>query len=110
MHAYNAFINLPTSIDGADDLNMPHEFALYQNYPNPFNPETRIRFELPYQSYVTLKIYDVLGSEAAEIVNEELPAGKYETIFNAAELASGVYLYQFQAGSFTYARKLIVLK
>lgn len=110
MHAYNAFINLPTSVEGTDDLNIPVEFALYQNYPNPFNPETRIKFDLPQQSQVTIKIYDVLGKEVAEIINEELPAGQFETSFNADGLASGIYLYQLQAGSFIHAKKLIVLR
>jgi hypothetical protein len=88
----------------------PTEYALVQNYPNPFNPSTTIRYQLPQDGLVTLKIYDILGSEVATLVNEEKAAGKYEVNFNASSLASGVYIYKIQAGSFINSKKMILLK
>ena len=81
-----------------------------QNYPNPFNPNTTISFTVPYQSKVTLKVYNILGSEVATLVNESKPAGSYNVTFNAGQLSSGVYFYQLTAGSFVSTKKLILLK
>jgi hypothetical protein len=89
---------------------IPKEYSLSQNYPNPFNPTTIIRFGLPHASRVSLKIYDVLGQEVATLVNEEKPAGVYDVRFNAAGLASGMYVYQLQAGDFVQTRRLLLLK
>ena len=86
------------------------EYALVQNFPNPFNPSTTIRYQIPQDGIVTLKIYDVLGSEVATLVNEEKVAGKYEVNFNASSLASGVYLYKIQAGSFNSSKKMLLIK
>ncbi len=86
------------------------EYALAQNFPNPFNPSTIIRYQLPKDGIVTLKIYDILGSEVATLVNEEKVAGKYEVNFNASNFASGVYIYKIQAGSFINSKKMILLK
>ena len=93
------------------------EYALEQNYPNPFNPGTTIRYQLPKDGLVTLKIYDILGSEIATLVNEEKIAGKYEVNFDASNLASGVYVYRIaihsgklQAGEFVNSKKMILLK
>jgi len=102
----------PLSVDGQDDV-IPTEFVLYVNYPNPFNPVTTIQFSIPdvgTRQGVSLRIYDVLGNEVATLVNEEKPAGIYTINFNAAGLASGVYLYQFKAGSFVETKKLVLLK
>jgi hypothetical protein len=88
----------------------PAEYKLSQNYPNPFNPVTRINFQLPYDSHVTLKIYDVVGSEVATLVNEIKVAGNYNFDFNASSLASGVYYYKLQAGDFVQNKKMILLK
>ena len=88
----------------------PAEYKLSQNYPNPFNPVTRINFQLPYASHVTLKIYDVIGSEVATLVNEIKAAGNYNLDFNASSLASGVYYYKLQAGDFVQNKKMILLK
>ena len=85
-------------------------YQLYQNYPNPFNPSTIIRFSVPYQSQVTLKIYNILGSEVATLVNGMKAAGSYNVSFNAASLASGVYFYQLKAGNFVATKKLLLLK
>ncbi|RPI63015.1 MAG: T9SS C-terminal target domain-containing protein [Ignavibacteriales bacterium] len=88
----------------------PAEYKLSQNYPNPFNPVTRINFQLPYASNVTLKIYDVVGSEVATLVNEIKAAGNYNFDFNASSLASGVYYYKLQAGDFVQNKKMILMK
>lgn len=85
-------------------------YSLSENYPNPFNPSTIIRYQIPQDGIVTLKIYDILGAEVATLVNEEKVAGKYEVNFNASHLASGVYVYRISAGSFTASKKLILLK
>jgi hypothetical protein len=86
------------------------EYALAQNFPNPFNPNTTIRYQIPQDGIITLKIYDILGSEVATLVNEEKIAGKYEVNFNASLLASGVYIYKIQAGSFINSKKMILIK
>jgi len=100
----------------------PKEFALYQNYPNPFNPSTVIKYEIPGQSLpagrqarndnvlVILKVYDVLGNEVATLVNEEKYPGVYEVKFDASSLASGMYLYKLQAGTFIQTKKMILTK
>ena len=85
-------------------------YTLAQNYPNPFNPRTTIRYQLPQDGLVTLKIYDILGSEVATLVNEVKTAGKYELNFNAGALTSGVYIYKIQAGGLCSSKKMILLK
>ncbi|MFZ2323673.1 MAG: T9SS type A sorting domain-containing protein, partial [Ignavibacteriaceae bacterium] len=85
-------------------------YALFNNYPNPFNPSTTIKYQLPQDGLVTLKIYDILGKEITTLINEEKPAGKYEVNFNASQLASGVYIYKIQAGDFVNSRKMVLLK
>ncbi len=89
---------------------IPIVYDLTQNFPNPFNPSTTIRYQIPQDGIVTLKIYDILGSEVATLVNEEKVAGKYEVNFNASTLASGVYIYKIQAGDFVSSKKMILLK
>jgi poly(3-hydroxybutyrate) depolymerase len=88
----------------------PAFFSLEQNYPNPFNPSTTIRYALTSRTQVTLVVYNILGQSVAELVHGEKGAGYYETRFDAGSLASGVYLYRLQAGSFVQVRKLIVVK
>ena len=93
-----------------DNLILPQEFKVEQNYPNPFNPNTKISWQMPKTEVVTLKIYDVLGSEIATLVNKELVAGEHEIIFNASRLSSGFYFYQLKAGNFIQSKKMILLK
>jgi hypothetical protein len=88
----------------------PAKFALEQNYPNPFNPATTIKFSIPEQSRVTLKIYDVLGREVSTLVNEVRNAGNHEVNFNASNLASGMYIYSIKAGDYNASRKMMLLK
>jgi photosystem II stability/assembly factor-like uncharacterized protein len=86
------------------------EFRLEQNYPNPFNPTTTIQFELSVQNHVTLKVFDVLGREVAVLVNSVEAAGTKSVNFNAHELASGVYYYRLQVGSYVEIKKLVLLR
>lgn len=99
-----------TITDVNDKMIPPTTFFLAQNYPNPFNPSTVINFQITFSSFVTLKVYDVLGREVATLVNERLGPGSYESTFNAGGLASGVYFYRLQAGTFVNVRKLLVLR
>jgi hypothetical protein len=87
-----------------------NDFQLAQNYPNPFNPSTVISYSLPVSGSVSLKVFDVLGREAATLVNEQKFAGTYTATFNAAHLSSGVYFYQLKTGNYTATKKLLLLK
>jgi len=88
----------------------PIEYSISQNYPNPFNPTTKIYYQIPEISFVTIKVYDVLGSEVATLLNEEKPLGNYEVNFNAASLPSGIYFYRLKAGSFVETKKMVLMK
>ncbi len=101
--------DIGTSVQ-ADENGFPTNFTLKQNYPNPFNPSTTIEFSIPKESFVTLKVYDLLGREVASLVNKELQAGSYKTQFNASNLASGVYLYRLNANGFVQTKKLMLMK
>ena len=89
---------------------VPKEFSLSQNYPNPFNPSTVIGFKLAVNSFASLKVYDLLGREAATLVNENLKAGTYEFDFDGNKLSSGVYYYKLATGSFVETKKMILIK
>ena len=101
-----------TIISSIDDSKFGVEdFRLAQNYPNPFNPTTNITYTLPQLSFVTLKVYDVLGNEIITLVNEEKVTGTYEIEFDSSELTSGVYFYRLQAGQgFVETKKMILIK
>jgi hypothetical protein len=86
------------------------EFSLSQNYPNPFNPTTIISWQLAVGSFVTLKVYDVLGREVKILVNEFQETGTHSINFDATKLASGIYFYQLKAGNFVSTKKMILLK
>ncbi len=86
------------------------DFSLAQNYPNPFNPVTKIAFSIPKQEAVSLKVFDVLGKEIVELVNEVKPAGNYEAVFDASKLSSGVYFYKLETASFSDVKRMIVTK
>jgi hypothetical protein len=108
----NVDVNLtPNSTTGiTDNATVITGYALMQNYPNPFNPSTTISYQLPQNSFVTLKVYNILGNEVATLVNEQQTAGKYNFNFKANNLASGVYFYKLTAGNFTSIKKLTLLK
>ena len=88
----------------------PYDYSLEQNYPNPFNPVTQIKFSIPTQGLVTLKIYDVTGREVAKLVNDVLTPGNYVREFNGENFASGVYFYRIIAGEFTQVKKMVLIK
>ena len=89
---------------------VPVKFELYQNYPNPFNPTTIIKYSIPKQSMVSLKVYNMLGEEVAELVNGEKSKGNYQVNFNAKGLSSGIYLYRIKAGNFVQTKKMVLIK
>jgi photosystem II stability/assembly factor-like uncharacterized protein len=101
--------DLITFIERNSTESLSH-FRLEQNYPNPFNPTTIINYGIPKESYVTIKVYDILGREVATLVNDEKLAGKYEVKFDGSKLSSGVYFYQLRAGSYTATKKLLLIK
>jgi hypothetical protein len=90
--------------------NVPITYSLNQNYPNPFNPSTTIRYSIKEPGKVMLKVYNVLGQEVTTLVNEIKNAGNYEFNFDARNLASGMYIYQLQAGSFVDVKKMVLIK
>ena len=90
--------------------NLPTKFELYQNYPNPFNPTTMIRFELPKETHVTLKVYNLLGQEVMKVLDEKREAGRYDIRIDGSTLSSGVYFYRLVAGDFIAVKKFLLLK
>jgi len=93
-----------------DDEALVNTFSLSQNYPNPFNPATIIKYSIAEPGLVSLKVYDVLGREVANLVNDFKSAGSYDITFNASGLASGVYMYKIESGSFVESKKMILIK
>jgi len=93
----------------SDDL-FPEKYVLGQNYPNPFNPTTTISYAIPKNSYVSLKVFDVLGNEVQTLVNESQNIGKYTVTFNADGITSGIYFYKLETDNFVATKKLILLK
>jgi len=92
------------------EFTITNNFSLEQNYPNPFNPSTTIQYEIPERSFVTIKIYDVIGNEIATLVYEEKPAGSYEVEFSSSKLASGIYFYSLSTNNFLATKKMILLR
>jgi hypothetical protein len=116
-HVFLSRIRPSFTIDGtlnavqSQDMNRTlTTFRLHQNYPNPFNPSTTITFDISDHALVTLKVFDVLGKEVSTLVNEEMKKGSYTRVLHGDNLASGVYLYRLQAGTFTETKKLLLLK
>jgi hypothetical protein len=89
---------------------IPSDFALEQNYPNPFNPQTTIRYHLPQDSDVRVTVFDLLGREIATLVNGYMTAGVHNINFNASSLASGIYLYRIEAGSYSKVKRMLLIK
>ena len=87
-----------------------NEFRIEQNYPNPFNPSTKISFNVPQESFVKVKVYDIIGNEITTLVNEVKSAGYYEVEFVAENLSSGIYIYQLRANDFIQTKKMILLR
>ena len=116
-------VNSDGTLGGVTDVNenvslQPSEFSLEQNYPNPFNPSTSIKFSIPNEEFVSLKVFNSLGEEVAELLNETKPTGNYSVSFNASQLSSGVYFYQLIAGNpstgsgqgFVETKKMLLMK
>ena len=106
-------VDLPLIITSiSDDLHgsVPVNFNLFQNFPNPFNPTTNIRWESSENGHQTLKVYDILGNEVANLLDNYKPAGKYEVTFNASKLSSGIYFYQLNVNEFSETKEMILLK
>jgi photosystem II stability/assembly factor-like uncharacterized protein len=100
------YYNLSESIE----IGTPDRFELSQNYPNPFNPTTVISYQLPVNSLVTLRVYNVIGQQVAELVNEVKQAGIHTVEFDASNLSSGVYMYKIQSGNFVQTKKMMLVK
>ena len=103
-----------TSVEEANS-SAPNRFTLNQNYPNPFNPSTAISYQLPANSFVVLRVIDVLGREAAILVNGQKPAGMHTVAWNAVNVPSGVYFCRLEAhttsgGSYVEAKKMLLTK
>ncbi|MEW5798191.1 MAG: T9SS type A sorting domain-containing protein [Bacteroidota bacterium] len=112
------FVASPTSLGPTDiksEIEIPSSFQLHQNYPNPFNPSTTIRFALPSQTHISLKVYDALGREVATLLDEVRSEGIYNTEWNGRtddgfQVASGLYFYRIVAGSFVRTKKMLLIK
>jgi hypothetical protein len=127
---HRVFVNVQTNSSGSGnnftpslilaveedfDLAIPEEYMLDQNYPNPFNPSTSIRFALPRAGFASLRIYNIIGQEVANLLTGNLPAGSFRATWdgkdmNGETVASGVYLYRLQVGDYVETRKMLLLK
>lgn len=106
------FYKLPNTAVTAinQSMEVPTEFNLSQNYPNPFNPSTKINFSIPDNDFVSLKVFNTVGEEVKELVNQNLSAGSYTVDFNAGDLSSGVYFYTLKGENYSLTKKLLFLK
>jgi hypothetical protein len=109
IHLIRAYVSLATGVKQSVEVS-PTEFSLSQNYPNPFNPSTKINYQLATNSFVSLKVYDVLGRGVATLAYGHENAGSHSVIFNAANLPSGVYFYRITVGTFSAVKKLLLEK
>ncbi|MCP5062572.1 MAG: T9SS type A sorting domain-containing protein [Ignavibacteriae bacterium] len=105
---FEVFYSEVTEVENA--LSVPNKFELSQNFPNPFNPTTVISYSIPKANNVTLQIFDVLGREVLEIINQEQLIGSYQVLVDATQLTSGIYYYRLQAGDFIETKKMVLLK
>jgi hypothetical protein len=103
-------ISLPVGIENEMNGSIPEKYLLLQSYPNPFNPSTVISYELPSTTFISLKVYNVLGEEVSTLVNEVKSAGRYKIVFNAGNISSGIYFYVLQTANFVQSKKMIFLK
>jgi hypothetical protein len=98
------------SVKDNNNSKLPLDYSLFQNYPNPFNPSTNIEYSIPSESFVELKVYDILGNEVASLVNEQQQAGVYRADFTGENLPSGMYFARITANEFTQVIKMILMK
>ena len=104
------FVLTPDTPVSVDENKIINKYELQQNYPNPFNPSTTINFSLKEGGNVQIKVFDILGSEVATILNKNLVKGNYDIGFNASELPSGIYIYQLKSKNITLSRKMMLMK
>jgi hypothetical protein len=104
-----SFRTILTSVNGNEN-ELPKVYKLYDNYPNPFNPVTKIKFDLPSNRTVKLKVFDITGKLVADLINGELKAGTYEYLFNAENLSSGIYFYRIEMSDLSDIRRMILIK
>jgi len=102
-------------VDGSTEIYLENNqtidsYELFTNYPNPFNPSTTIKYQLPEEGFVTLKIYDMLGQEVLTLVNELKNKGRYTSVFDASNLSSGTYIYELKVNSFRKSQKMMLVK
>ena len=109
MEIYTAIVSKPVNISGLNTL-LPSDFDLSQNYPNPFNPVTKIKYSIPQQGYVTLKVFNSLGKEVSSLVEEVQNPGNYEVKWDGSVSNSGIYFYKLQVNDFVQTKKMILLK
>jgi hypothetical protein len=95
---------------GKQSTNVPAQYSLEQNYPNPFNSTTIITYSIPTRSFVSLRIYDLLGRLVTTLVNNEKSAGAYKAEWNAEDSPSGIYFYRLQSDIFTATKKILLLR
>jgi N-acetylneuraminic acid mutarotase len=107
---YDPALDITSVGNWEDVIGLPMDYSLNQNYPNPFNPCTRIEFSVPRSTFVTLKVFNLLGEEIATLAAQEFKAGTYTLDWNAKGVASGVYLYRLVAGSFVETKKMLLLR
>lgn len=105
-----SWFGMTVGVDDKISEALPDGFELYQNYPNPFNPSTKITYNIPSNTFVNLKVFDVLGKQVAVLINREQPAGLYEVNFDASNLSSGVYFYRLETGAFVKTYKMLLMR
>jgi hypothetical protein len=101
--------NATTSVFQQHNFSIPNNLNLYQNYPNPFNPSTTINYQLPFNSLVKLKVYDLLGREIETIVEETQESGEHSVRFSGQQFPSGIYFYRLVAGIQTITKKMVII-
>jgi hypothetical protein len=108
---YNVFIDTAGNTSGITNNNtVPQSFKLYQNYPNPFNNQTRIEYDVPKSGFYKIAVYDLLGREVQVLQNSYLKAGNYSVLFDANNLASGIYMYKISSDKFNDMKRMVYVK
>jgi hypothetical protein len=104
------FTITPLTGAGNNSSSIPGTYSLSQNYPNPFNPVTQVKYDLPKEGFVTLKVYDVLGREVSKLVNEVKTPGSYIVDFDGTSFSSGVYFYRLEVNGFSDVKRMMLIK